>query len=88
MQIFGLIDTYCGNTVYWQNDPDPNVWSSQENCVKDAINNSWDPSACRQIQQENPSICTKQFWRWDPDPDIMHEGYSGTFGKASTLRID
>lgn len=85
--IFGLIDTYCGNTLYWQNDPDPNVWSSQENCVKDAINNSRDPSACRQIQQEDPSICTKQFWRWDPDPDIMHEGYSGTFGKASTLRI-
>jgi hypothetical protein len=85
--IFGLIDTYCSNTLYWQNDPDPNVWSSQENCVKDAINNSRDPLACRQIQQENPTACTKQFWRWDPDPDIMHEGYSGTFGKASTLRI-
>jgi hypothetical protein len=55
--------------------------------VKDAINNSWDPSACRQIRQEDPNVCTKQFWRWDPDPDIMHEGYSGTFGNASTGRI-
>jgi hypothetical protein len=85
--IFGLIDTYCDNTIYWQNDPNPNVWSSQESCVKDATSNSWDPSACRQIQQNNPTSCTKQFWRWDSDPDIMHEGYSGTFGKASTRRI-
>jgi hypothetical protein len=85
--LFGLIDTYCGTTEYWQNDPDPNVWSSQASCMQDAINHAWDPSACRQIQQTNPTACTKQFWRWDPDPDIMHEGYSGTFGKASTLRI-
>jgi hypothetical protein len=84
--IFGLVDTYCGDTEYWQNDPYPNVWSSQENCEKDAINNSWDPSSCRQIQGTSPT-CTKQFWRWDPDPDIMHNGYSGTFGKASTSRI-
>jgi hypothetical protein len=85
--IFGLIDTYCGNTKYWQNDPDPNVWLSQENCVRDATNNSWDASACLQIQQKNPTACIKQFWRWDPDPDIMHEGYFGTFGQASTRRI-
>lgn len=85
--IFGLVDTYCGGTEYWQNDPDPNVWSSQESCVNNAISNSWDSSACRQIQQKNPTACTKQFWRWDPDPDIMYEGYSGTFGQASTRRI-
>ena len=85
--IFGLIDTYCAGTEYWQNDPDPNVWSSPEKCVQDATGNARDPSACRQIQQINPTACTKQFWRWDPDPDIMHDGYSGTFGKASTQRI-
>jgi len=85
--IFGLIDTYCRNTEYWQNDPDPNVWASRESCVKDANNNSWDPSACRQIQQENPAACIKPFWRLDSDPDIMHEGYSGRFGNASTRRI-
>jgi hypothetical protein len=85
--IFGLIDTYCGGTEYWQNEPDPNVWSSQENCVNYATGNAWDPSACRQIQQKNPNACVKPFWRWDADPDIMHEGYSGTFGIASTQRI-
>jgi hypothetical protein len=85
--IFGLIDTYCGSTRYWENEPNPNVWSSQEGCVKAAMKNSWDASSCQQIQQGNPTVCTKQFWRWDSDPDIMHDGYSGTFGKASTRRI-
>jgi hypothetical protein len=85
--IFGLVDTYCDNTMYWQNDPDPNVWSSQENCVKDAAGNAWDRAACRQIQQVNPTACTKQFWRLDSDPDIMHDGYDGTFGEVSTRRI-
>jgi len=85
--IFGLIDTYCDNTEYWQNNPDPNVWSSQESCEKDVTKNSWDPRACRQIQQKNPNNCVKPFWRWDADPDIMHDGYSGTFGQASTRRI-
>ena len=85
--VFGLIDSYCGGTIYWQNEPDANVWSSQKSCVEDVINNSWDSSACRQIEQNDPNACITQFWRWDPDPDIMHDGYSGTFGKASTRRI-
>lgn len=85
--IFGLIDTYCGNTDYRMNEPFPNVWSSQASCASDASGNARDASACQQIQQKNPSDCTKQFWRWDPDPDIMREGYSGRFGKASTSRI-
>ena len=85
--IFGLIDTYCGSTDYRDNEPNPNVWSSGETCVQDATDNAWDSSACRQIQQKNPADCSKQFWRWDADPDIMREGYSGTFGKASTRRI-
>jgi len=85
--IFGLIDTYCGSTEYRQNDPDPNVWSSQDRCIKAATNNSLDTAACRQIRQINPEDCTKPFWRWDPDPDIMHDGYHGVFGKVSTLRM-
>ena len=85
--IFGLIDTYCGGTEYWQNDPEPNVWSSAENCMASAGRNSWDFVSCRQIQQSSPVACVKPFWRLDADPDIMHDGYTGTFGKASTRRI-
>jgi hypothetical protein len=85
--IFGLIDTYCGTTEYWQNDPEPNVWSSAENCRASATSNSWDSPSCRRIQQSSPVACVKPFWRLDADPDIMHDGYTGTFGKASTRRI-
>ena len=85
--LYGLIDTYCGDTYYAQNDPDPNVWSSLGNCKDYAIANSWNPDVCRQISSGEPSVCTKEFWRWDPDPDIMHDGYDGTFGNASTKRI-
>lgn len=85
--IFGLIDTYCGGTEYWQNEPYPNVWSALASCRSEADANSWDPAACRQIRDAGPAACSKQFWRWDPDPDIMHNGYSGMFGMASTRRI-
>jgi hypothetical protein len=41
------------------------------------------------IQQESPNAdpCSKDFWRWDPDPDIMRTSASGMFGAASTERI-
>jgi hypothetical protein len=85
---FGLIDTYCNDqSAYWQNNPDPNVWSSDNNCVRDATTHGWDTSPCRQIKSDDPGQCAKQFWRWDPDPDIMYLGYYGSFGKASTGRI-
>jgi len=85
--LYGLMDTYCGDTYYAQNDPDPNLWSSRENCQEYARNNSWDPDACRQVSSGVSGGCTKEFWRWDPDPDIMYYGYEGTFGNASTKRI-
>ena len=97
--LYGLMDTYCSDSTYYrENDPNPNIWSSLQKCREDAIANSWDPDSCRQISSnesveiagENPSAsttCTQRFWRWDPDPDIMHDGYDGTFGNASTKRI-
>jgi len=82
--LYGLMDTYCGDTYYAQNEPDPNVWSSLESCRKDALANNWDPAACRQISS---SGCTREFWHIDADPDIMHDGYDGSFGNASTKKI-
>ena len=86
--LFGLVDTYCGDTVYFENDPFPNVWSSSEACRNRALSTHRDPSQCRIIEQDsgNHGVCTKSFWRWDPDPDIMRES-SGKFGAASTERI-
>ena len=87
--LFGLVDTYCGETDYFQNDPYPNVWSSLDACRKGATADNRDPSGCRMIEQIVPdsASCRKNFWRWDPDPDLMKTSNSGTFGRASTERI-
>ena len=88
--LFGLVDTYCGDTDYFENDPLPNVWSTEAACRDSAAAGHQDPAECRRIQQESAGAdpCTKDFWRWDPDPDIMRTSASGSFGAASTQRID
>ncbi|MFA5332422.1 MAG: hypothetical protein WC342_08595 [Methanoregula sp.] len=84
--LYGLVDTYCGSTYYYQNNPDPNVWNSRDTCRSYATKQGWDPDNCRRIELNNGG-CSKDFWRWDPDPDIMKEGYYGKFGDASSLRM-
>jgi hypothetical protein len=88
--VFGLLDTYCGDTYYYENDPYPNVWSSEISCMADARAGNRDPAQCRQIEKRtlNTVSCSKNFWRWDPAPDIMEYGYSGKFGSSSTQRIE
>jgi hypothetical protein len=87
--VFGLVDTYCGDTYYYQNEPHPNVWASQDSCRTDAQSNNRDPGECRQIRKDNSSItpCSRNYWQWDPSPDIMASGYGGRFGDAATQRI-
>jgi len=85
--LYGLMDTYCGNTYYRENNPDPNIWSSEAACREDARKRSRDPDHCRRISDDSAAGCQKDFWRWDPDPDIMNEAYYGKFGSASTDRI-
>lgn len=84
--LYGLMDTYCGKNYYTENEPNPNIWSSEARCRAAARANNWDPDNCRRIQ-ENGNSCQNEFWRWDPNPDIMNGGWSGTFGNASTKRI-
>ena len=89
--LYGLIDTYCGNTYYYQNDPYPNVWESADSCMADARSDNRDPGRCRQIQKSNArasASCVRNYWQWDPSPDIMANGYSGKFGAAATQRIN
>ena len=89
--VFGLIDTYCGDTYYMQNDPHPNVWASLNSCKADAVSHYRDPGQCRQIQnggQGGSASCVKDYWKWDLAPDIMNSGYSGRFGGTSTERIN
>ena len=90
--VFGLIDTYCGDTYYVENSPFPNVWNTEDSCIKNAEQERWDSTSCRQILKPASSrsneLCVKNFWKEDADPDIMGSGaYSGRFGNASTSRI-
>ena len=86
--VFGLVDTYCGETYYYENDPHANVWTSLDLCKADARSNSRDPAQCRQIQKQSQSVsCSKNYWVWDPQPDIMAGTYGGKFGEAATQRI-
>jgi hypothetical protein len=88
--VFDLVDTYCGNTYYYQNDPYPNVWSSLEACRSDARAGNRDPGLCRQIQKTSSTAtsCIRNYWQWDPQPDIMANGYAGKFGEAATQRMN
>jgi len=85
--LYGLMDTYCGDTSYSENNPDANIWSSEDRCRTWATGQSRNPDYCRQITSGSAAGCLKNFWRWDPDPDIMNAGYYGRFGNASTTRI-
>ena len=87
--VFELVDTYCGETYYYENDPFPNVWSSMESCQLDAKSKNRDPKNCRQIEKKgSSSSCVKNYWQWDPSPDIMANGYGGRFGDAASQRIN
>lgn len=89
--VFALVDEYCGDTYYEQNNPLPNVWSSLSNCRNDVTREGWDPNNCRQILWDNVSTtgidCSRNYWRWNPDPEIM-ECACGTFGPACVRHIN
>lgn len=93
---FYLIDTYCGDTDYLQNTPDPNVWSSLQNCKNDIRGRGagWDENNCRQITWEDPKTvkspdCSRQYWRWDPDPDLMRSAdVNARFRPAGVRKIN
>lgn len=89
--MFGLMDTYCGNTYYEENGPNANIWGSNASCRDYAQENSWDATLCRPIAGSpvpGYADCVTGFYRYDPDPDIMSStGISARFGGAATRRI-
>jgi hypothetical protein len=36
---------------------------------------------------KNPD-CSKDFWKWDPDPDLMHDHWNGNFGPRDVGKIN
>lgn len=91
--VFGLGDTYCGNTYYGYIDPKANVWPLKGWCETDAKNQGLSISNCRQISYDDPTTttnpdCSKDFWKWDPDPDMMNQHFQGKFGPRGVGRIN
>lgn len=89
--IFGLMDTYCGDTYYEENRPVPNVWQSAKNCSYDTAKNGGYGSECRPISGNDSgstNTCKKDYLKFDRDPDLMASTTSSAiFGESSTQRI-
>jgi hypothetical protein len=89
--LFGLVDTYCGDTFYTENLPYPNLWGSGTNCTNDASLTGRDISLCRPLADgmiQDGAGCGNGFWKFDPVPDLMGAtGDGALFGEASTRRI-
>jgi len=89
--LFGLVDTYCGDTFYAENLPYPNLWGSGKNCTNDASLTGRNISLCRPLEDgavQETTGCGKGFWKFDPVPDLMGAtGDTALFGEASTRRI-
>jgi hypothetical protein len=89
--MFGLMDTYCGNTYYEENAPNANIWGSNASCREEVKRNGGNVTLCRPIAGSpvpGYADCITRFYRYDPDPDIMSStGISARFGDAATLRI-
>ncbi|MDP3396892.1 MAG: hypothetical protein Q8S57_09560 [Methanoregula sp.] len=89
--IFGLMDTYCGDTYYAENMPFPNIWQSVKNCTYDTQKHSGEGAGCRPISggvSGSRSTCDKDYLKFDRDPDLMASTSSlATFGESATQRI-
>ena len=88
--IFGLVDEYCGDSSYFENNPKANVWGSLARCLADVASEpNWTLGSCRQIAD---FTCLKPWWRYDPDlpiSDYMSCGAPGCmFYEADTRRIN
>jgi hypothetical protein len=91
--VFSLVDTYCGDTHYEQNDPFTNVWSSETACKNELKSKGGDQTKCRQILADDPNTaknpdCSRNFWKWDPDPDLMNDHWNGNFGPRDGGKIN
>jgi hypothetical protein len=89
--VFGLMDTYCGDTYYEENQPVPNVWQSVTSCNTGTSKDKDNRSVCRPITggvTGSKTACVRNFWRYDQDPDLMAAiNPSARFGESATQRI-
>ena len=69
--LFGLKDEYCCDSHYSQNDPNPNIWSSESACEDDAVSEGWDPDDCVPFCPSGSGNCGGGYWKIDPETCVM-----------------
>lgn len=69
--LFGLKDEYCCDSRYSQNNPNPNIWSSESACEDDASDEGWDPNDCDDFCPSGSGNCGGGYWKIDPPTCVM-----------------
>jgi len=86
--MFGLADEYDAGprcyTSYFQPNPNPNIWETENACRTDAAGAGWNPDDCNRFTE-----CQGGWWKLGTTPYIMYDGtyFDNGWGPAASRRI-
>ncbi len=82
--IFGLADEYDGPTPYFQPDPMPNIWDTEELATQDATSEGWATNNIWEFTSRDGG-----WWRLDSNDYIMVDGthFNNGWGEAGERRV-
>ncbi len=82
--MFGLADEYDGNTNYFQPNPLPNIWKTQDGCRTDANSMGWNPDDCNKFTERQNA-----WWKLGQTDYIMKDGthFDNGWGAPASRRI-
>jgi len=82
--MFGLADEYDGNTRYFQPDPHPNIWKTENACRTYADEAGWNPDDCNKFTDRQGG-----WWKLGTTRYIMYDGeyFDNGWGPAASRRI-
>lgn len=83
--IFGLADEYDGPTRYFQPDPNPNIWATEELCRTDATAQGWTADDCNRFTTRQDD-----WWKLGTTAYIMNDGthFDNGWGAPGERRIN
>lgn len=69
--LFGLKDEYCCDSSYSQNNPNPNIFSSESACRSDAPTLGRSPDDCVEFCPDGSGNCGDGYWKSEPETCVM-----------------
>ncbi|MEM4203660.1 MAG: carboxypeptidase regulatory-like domain-containing protein [Candidatus Methanomethylicaceae archaeon] len=83
--LFGLADEYDGNTRYFQPNPHPNIWDTEQACRDYAANAGWNPDDCVKFTDRQGD-----WWKLGTTRYIMYDGsyFDNGWGPPASRRIE